>query len=950
MKKRELRKFFVLMVFAFLSVTTVTAVTLSGNVKETSTGEGLIQASVRLLAARDSSLVGGVVTNDNGRYTIPNVRPGKYIVEASYIGYETQLRDITVGDRDIRLKPFELKEGSVLLKEATVVGVRTPITVKEDTVEFSAESYKTQPNSVVEDLLKRLPGVEVGSDGKITANGKSISKILVDGKEFFADDPSIASKNLPADMLEKIQVVDRKSDLARLTGVDDGEDETVINLSVKKGMKNGWFGNIEGGYGTDEHYKGSFNINRFWNDNQITFLGGANNINEPIGMGGGGRFRRFGGQNGLNNSQALGMNFNVGNGEKFRVGGNVFYSHEDRDSRSVTERTNLFADSTSSSYSRRMSRDKGHNVRGDFRMLWKPDSFNTFEFRPNISLNFNNSNSNDSSSTFAGGRDMGREVTRSLNNADSRGNSFELGGRLIFTHNFRSRPGRSFSVMLNYSMSNLREKENTYSFNRFYLLNDSVDLYDQYANNHTWSNTVGGRLTWTEPIGRPSSGNFLTLAYRFSYRWNNADKLTYDHPVTFPDGWEGMPVVDENLVFNQELSNRFRNDYMNQEIELGYRHVSKKGNFNAGVSLVPQRSKSIDLLDHNKDLARSVLNYAPFLRYQYKFSKTRSMRINYRGRSSQPSMTQMQPVADMSDPLNITIGNPNLDPSFSHNIGLRFNDYNEDKQRSIMVRLDGSLTQNSIVNKTTYDRETGGRITEYVNVNGVWNARLMNIFSMPMPFCKQLQFNNHIFVNYNNNIGFNNGLRNRSGSLMVNESMGISWRPEYIELELRPYYSFQTVHNTIQTSANRDVHTYGGTFNAIYTSPFGLVLSSDINYSATSGYATGFDTKTWMWNAAVSYQFLRDRSLSLTLRAYDLLGQCSAVQRNVTANYISDVRSNTLTRYVMASVTYKFNTFGKGKTPGRNGYNDGPEEGGPRGGRRFMGPPPGGGPGGPGRF
>ena len=171
---------------------------------------------------------------------------------------------------------------------------------------------------------------------------------------------------------------------------------------------------------------------------------------------------------------------------------------------------------------------------------------------------------------------MGREVTRSLNNADSRGNSFELGGRLIFTHNFRSRPGRSFSVMLNYSMSNLREKENTYSFNRFYLLNDSVDLYDQYANNHTWSNTVGGRLTWTEPIGRPSSGNFLTLAYRFSYRWNNADKLTYDHPVTFPDGWEGMPVVDENLVFNQELSNRFRNDYMNQEIELGYRHVSKK--------------------------------------------------------------------------------------------------------------------------------------------------------------------------------------------------------------------------------------------------------------------------------------------------------------------------------------------------------------------------------------
>lgn len=215
---------------------------------------------------------------------------------------------------------------------------------------------------------------------------------------------------------------------------------------------------------------------------------------------------------------------------------------------------------------------------------------------------------------------------------------------------------------------------------------------------------------------------------------------------------------------------------------------------------------------------------------------------------------------------------------------------------------------------------------------------------MPMPFCKQLQFNNNLFMTYSNTIGFNNGLRNRSGSFRVHEEMGISWRPEYIELEFRPRYNFQTVHNTIQTTANSNVHTYGGTFNATYSSPFGLVLSSDINYSATSGYASGFDTKTWMWNAAVSYQFLRDRSLSVTLRAYDLLGQRSSVSRNVTANYISDVRNNTLTRYVMASVTYKFNTFGKGKRPG-----DGDDFGGP-GGRGHMGPPPGGFRGGPPRF
>lgn len=947
---RELRKLIVLMVFAFLGVATVMAATLVGTVKESVSGEALMQASIRVLAARDSSLVKGAVTNSNGRFRIEGIRAGKYIVEASYVGFATQMRNITVADKDITLKPFELSESAIALKEATVVGVRTPIKVMEDTVEYNAEAYKTQPNAVVEDLLKRLPGVEVSSEGKITANGKEVSKILVDGKEFFSDDPTVASRNLPVEMVEKLQVVDRKSDLARLTGVDDGEDETVINLTVKKNMHQGWFGNVEAGYGSDDRYKGTFMINRFWNDNQITFLGGANNINEPgFADGAAGRFMRFGGSNGITKSQAFGINFNVGNGEKFRVGGNLLYSHTDRDTRTTSERQYLFTDSSSTLSKQSASRDKGHNFRADFRVQWNPDSFNVFEFRPNISLNYNESASNDSSSTFAGGRMIGTEVTRSLNRASSDGHSFEFGGRLIYTHNFKARRGRSFSVMVNYSLSNVREKSNTYSFNKFFLLNDSVDLYDQYANNHTWSNRINTRVSWTEPIGNAKNGNFLTIAYNFSYRWNNADKLTYDHPVTFPDGWDGLPVISDENVFNQELSNRFRNDYMNQDIRFGYQHVSKAANLNVGLSLVPQKSKSIDLLDSNKNISNTVFNIAPYLRYRHKFSKSRSLMMMYNGRSSQPSLTQMQPVADMSDPLRIVVGNPDLKPTFTHSLRLRFQDFNSEAQRSIMAMIDGSFRQNSIISKTTYNSETGGQLTTYDNVNGEWNIRGMNMVSFPMPFNKAFSINNHIFLSYSKSKGYNNGMLNSSNSFSVGEMLGLAYRPEYFEFELRPSYNLQTVHNSVQTGANRNVHTYGGSFYATYNSPIGIVLSSDLNYNATSGYSEGFDTKTWMWNATISYQFLRGRQATVSLKAYDILGQRSNISRSVTANYIDDSSYNSLTRYVMLSFSYRFNTMGNKRGDGdRNGYNDGPMEGPgrrpgppPGGGRGPMGPPPG---------
>ena len=924
-------KHIITLFLVLFSVSTTYAGNIFGRVVD-SEKEPLIQASVRLLAAKDSAYIKGGATNEQGRFRINNVKSGKYILQATYVGYEPTYKNITVGTDNLRVGEIVMNESSIMLKETTVIGVKTPIKVMEDTVEYNADTYKTQPNAVVEDLLKRMSGVEVSSDGKITAHGKEVTKILVDGKEFFSDDPTVASKNLPANMIDKLQVIDRKSDLARLTGVDDGEDETVINLTVKKGMKNGWFGTVDAGYGTDNRYKGIFNVNRFWNDNQITFLGNVNNVNEMGFADGGGNFRRFGGNNGINTSQAFGVNFNVGNKEIFRVGGDVMYSHSDRDNIQKTKRQYLYTDINSMANMDKLSRDNGHNIRASFRVQWNPDSTNTFEFRPNFRANFNDSWSKDTSATNTIGQGYILDQT-SQNLVNSNGTSYNFGGSLVYNHKFKSRPGRSFSFQGRYQFSNVSEFERTLSINRnTYTYADSIDEdildYAQYADNHTWNNMAQGRVTWTEPLGNVKNGHFLTFAYRAQYRWNNADKYTYSAPSDVLNNIVLNYLTDdryshtnlEELFYgyefepNDSLTNIFRNEYFNQDIRVGYKKVSKAYTLDAGLSLVPTMQKSHNISNPDKDIPESwVWNLAPFVRYRLKMSKSRSLNVNYMGRSSQPTMAQIQPVPDYSDPLNIVIGNPNLKPTFTHNVNVRFQDFNMEAQRSIMLMGFVRYNQNSIVSNTTFDPETGGRITNYTNANGVWNARLMNMISMPLRN-KAFSFSNHLFGFYSATVGSNNGNLNRSGSFMVGESFSFAWRPDYLEFELRPFYNLQIVRNTVQTASNRDVHTYGGTFNATYNAPFGLSVNSELSYSGTQGYSVG-EPNQWLWNASIGYSFLKGKAATISLKAFDLLQQRENVRRNVTANYIDDTEYNSLTRYFMLNFTYKFNTFGAGEQP-----------------------------------
>ena len=874
----------------------------------------------QMLTVPDSVRAAYGVSDIDGYFDIKDVKPGQYLLRASMVGMDDFNRHIDVKEKPdtLNVGDITLSESSVALREAVVTGVKTAVIAKQDTIEFNAGSYHTAQNATVNDLLKKLPGVEVSSDGSISSNGKSITKILVNGKEFFGDDPQMATKNLPSNMVDKVQVVDRKSDLARLTGVDDGEEETVINLTVKKNMNNGWFGNASAGYGTDHRYQGSFVVNNFSNGNQVTILGGLNNINE-MGFSdrGRGRFRDFGGNNGINTSQRFGINFNVGKEEIFRVGGNIMYSHSDRHSISRMATQYLYPDYVNYMDANSDSRDKGHNINSDFRMLWNIDASNTLEFRPSLSLNFREASLYSLSTLANQDEDL---INRNLNVSTNKGTSIQTGGNLIFNHKFASRPGRSLSLQARYQFSNTRQKSTSWSNIIYYMLSDKDDeeLY-RFIDNHTWSNNINTRLTWTEPLGDVKKGNFLNFAYRLSYQWNNADKFTYslpspENPEEFnPPFFSDAPA---DAVIDQSLSNSFRNNFFTQELQIGYKKVSKKLNMDAGLLFSPSSSESRDLINSDRNIpTRWVWNVAPYANIRYKFGTQSSLRANYRARTSQPSMAQLQPVRDESDPLNIVQGNPDLKPTFTQSVGIFFNDFSMKSQQSVFAVINASFAINSIVSKTITDRETGGRTTTYGNVNGNFNIFGMAMITRPFRN-RKWRFNARMNARFGNTPGYINGEFNRTGNLTLSPSAGITFSSEVFQMSVNPNYSFGNVTNSLPEQPDRRTHSYGFNSDMSVFLPFGLELTTDIAFSNSTGYSSGFNSRQWLWNAQLSYSFLHNKQLTVSVRAYDLLGQKKNISRSVGANSITDSWYNDLTRYVMFGLTWNFNTLSKkGKGP-----------------------------------
>ena len=936
MKSGKCRLMLLMILFSPMAFAQQSGVNVTGSVVEQGSDTPIEQATVRLLNVKDSAMVRGVVSARNGSFTLKNVKKGSYLLHITFIGYDPlyQPLQITGKKNPVNVGKLELSDGAIELGEAVVIGKAPEVTVRNDTVEYNADSYKVTEGSVLEDLLKKMPGVEVDSEGKITVNGKEVKKVMVDGKEFFSDDPKVASKNLPAKMIDKLQVLDKKSDMAQMTGFDDGEEETVINLTVKPGMKQGWFGNAYGGYGSKDRYEGNAMVNRFVNNDQITFMGGANNTNNMgfsdlastmfSGMGGGGGRRGgFGAGSGITSSGNAGLNFSKEfKPDKLTLGGNTRYSHSDNDARSKSDRQNILpGDSSSYDNSEAMSRTKSDNFGVDFRLEWKPDTMTQLIFRPSFSFSHSMNDNFSDATTLDNERDT-VNTNKSSNYSES--NGYNLNASIDFSRKLNNK-GRVFSATLSGgnsdSYSDGMNRSDIVYFNQTDALKNSI--IDQRSRYDNKGFNYRAYVSWVEPIGH---NNFIQATYSISQRKQEALKNVYNQDA---DGIYN--------VLDSAYSQSYRNNFISQRASLSFKSQRAKFNYTIGLNLDPSYSSSENFVGDTtlSKITRKVVNLSPMAQFNYMFDKRTNLRIMYNGRTSQPSMTQLQPVADISDPTNITIGNPDLNPRYTNNVFIRFQQFTPEKQRAFMIMANGSYIINDIVSYTSYNQETGVKTTTYKNVNGNYSGNVRMMLNTPLKN-KKFSINSMTMASFANSNGYINEEKNTNRNLILSERGGIDFRSSYLDLGVNGNIRYNATSNSLQKENNQNTFNYGaGGYTTIYL-PLNFKIESDVNWSTNSGYGDGFKQNEVLWNASVSKSFLKNNQGTLRFKIYDILQQRSNISRSITASYIQDSEYNTLGSYFMVHFIYRFSIFKGGasasdvKTPGRSGRGRGP-----------MGPPPG---------
>ena len=936
MKSGKCLLMLLMILFSPMAFAQQSGVNVTGSVVEQGSDTPIEQATVRLLNVKDSAMVRGVVSARNGSFTLKNVKKGSYLLHITFIGYDPlyQPLQITGKKNPVNVGKLELSDGAIELGEAVVIGKAPEVTVRNDTVEYNADSYKVTEGSVLEDLLKKMPGVEVDSEGKITVNGKEVKKVMVDGKEFFSDDPKVASKNLPAKMIDKLQVLDKKSDMAQMTGFDDGEEETVINLTVKPGMKQGWFGNAYGGYGSKDRYEGNAMVNRFVNNDQITFMGGANNTNNMgfsdlastmfSGMGGGGGRRGgFGAGSGITSSGNAGLNFSKEfKPDKLTLGGNTRYSHSDNDARSKSDRQNILpGDSSSYDNSEAMSRTKSDNFGVDFRLEWKPDTMTQLIFRPSFSLSHSMNDNFSDATTLDNERDT---VNTNKSNNYSESNGYNLNASIDFSRKLNNK-GRVFSATLSGgnsdSYSDGMNRSDIVYFNQTDALKNSI--IDQRSRYDNKGFNYRAYVSWVEPIGH---NNFIQATYSISQRKQEALKNVYNQDA---DGIYN--------VLDSAYSQSYRNNFISQRASLSFKSQRAKFNYTIGLNLDPSYSSSENFVGDTtlSKITRKVVNLSPMAQFNYMFDKRTNLRIMYNGRTSQPSMTQLQPVADISDPTNITIGNPDLNPRYTNNVFIRFQQCTPEKQRAFMIMANGSYIINDIVSYTSYNQETGVKTTTYKNVNGNYSGNVRMMLNTPLKN-KKFSINSMTMASFANSNGYINEEKNTNRNLILSERGGIDFRSSYLDLGVNGNIRYNATSNSLQKENNQNTFNYGaGGYTTIYL-PLNFKIESDVNWSTNSGYGDGFKQNEVLWNASASKSFLKNNQGTLRFKIYDILQQRSNISRSVTASYIQDSEYNTLGSYFMVHFIYRFSIFKGGasasdvKTPGRSGRGRGP-----------MGPPPG---------
>ena len=978
-----MKKLLIALCLALTAVVTASAqgLKISGTLVDRDTKEGVMLATVQMLKS-DSTYVKGVLSDDTGNFTITAPSAGTYILKFTSVGYTPLTKSVKVdGKSDVALGNITFGADAIMLKGAVVVGQAARVTVSEDTFVYNASAYRTPEGSVIEELVKRLPGAQVSDDGTVTINGKEVKKVLIDGKEFMTGDTKTALKNLPVSIIDRIKAYDEKSDLAKVTGIDDGEEQTVLDFGIKKGMNKGMFGNVDASAGTHSRYAERL-MGAFFKDNtRIMLMGNLNNVNDRGFPGGGGRGRFGGGLNGLNTSKMAGANFNLEPSDKFKLDGSVRWNHSNGNVRTDQSTENFVSTVGSFSNSLNQSFTRSDSWDARMRLEWKPDTMTNIMFRPRFSYSTSDGRS---SSTSASYNDDpydyvdnplsdesislldadGLMVNTRRNNSITYSDSKQVGAMLQVNRKLNSR-GRNATVRADVSYSEGDSKNLSTSNVHLYqvlneLGNDSTYQTNRYNTTPTKTLNYSLQFTYSEPIFRAM---FLQFSYKFNYKFNKSDRATYDFSNLGEDffadvaneyrGWGNYFSRLQNPLesyLDTDLS-RY-SEYKNyiHEFQLMLRVIREKYNFNVGVMVQPQRTRFIQNYQGiSVDTVRNVVNVTPTLDFRYRFSKLSTLRVNYRGTTSQPGMTDLLDIVDDSDPLNITMGNPGLKPSFTNTLRVFYNNYIQDHQQAMMAHVNYSNTRNSISNMVTYDEQTGGRTTRPENINGNWNLSGAFMFNTALDSVGMWTVNTFTNVRYNNYVGYlaldrnSDSQKNTTKTVQVGEQLALSYRNSWLEVSLDGSLDYTHTRNLLQSQSNLDTwqFAYGGSFN--FYLPWGMSVSTDLHQNSRRGYSdASMNTNELIWNAQLSQSFLKNNALTVSLQFYDILHQQSNFSRTINAMQRSDTQYNSINSYAMLHAIYRVNIFGGGSKGMQRSDRPGPPDGGPRGPRMGGGRPMGG--------